>query len=169
MSVYYYPGGVSSIDRADPHEGFLAATQASAAPFGIEVMAAPVRNAADITGAIESFAQVANGGLILHSHAVIGAHRDLIIALAAKHALPAMYPHRHFVEHGGLISYGINLVERWRSVAGYVDLILRGARPADLPVQSATRIELVINLKTARALGLTVPPRLLAGADEVIQ
>jgi putative ABC transport system substrate-binding protein len=99
----------------------------------------------------------------------MGAHTDLLIALAARHGLPAIYPYRGFVKAGGLMCYGLDWIERWRSMAGYVDLILRGARPAELPVQSATKLELVINLRTARALGLTVPPRLLAGADEVIE
>jgi putative ABC transport system substrate-binding protein len=167
LNIYYYPA--SSLGHRDPHMGFVAATRAGAAPFGIEVVEAPVRNGSDIADAIEAFARAPNGGLIIHSHATISEHRQRIIALAASHALPAIYPYRHYVEQGGLMCYGINLVERWRSVAGYVDLILRGARAGDLPVQSTSRIELVINLKTATTLGLTVPPRLLAGADTVIQ
>jgi putative ABC transport system substrate-binding protein len=165
----YYPDPVLSPGRFDPREGFLAATRASAAADGVQLTGAPMRNAADITEAIEAFVREPNGGLIVHTHAVIGAHRDVILALAAKHGLPAIYPHRHFVEHGGLICYGIDLVERWRGAAGYVDLILRGARAADLPVQSAAKIEMVINLRTAKALGLVVPPRLLARADGIIQ
>jgi putative tryptophan/tyrosine transport system substrate-binding protein len=105
----------------------------------------------------------------VHSHTVIGTRLEVILALAAKHGLPAMYPHRHFVERGGLICYGIDLVECWRGAAGYVDLILRDARAADLPVQSAPKLELVVNLRTAKALGLVMPPRLLARADEVIE
>jgi putative ABC transport system substrate-binding protein len=165
----YYAVRVANGERANAPERFVAATKASADPFGIEVLEAPVRNAADITAAIESFARTPNGGLIVHPTPIAVAHRELLIALAARHGLPAMYPNRRSVETGGLISYGINLVERWRSAAGYVDLILRGARAADLPVQSTSRLELAINVKSAQALGLTVPPHLLAGADEVIE
>jgi putative ABC transport system substrate-binding protein len=147
--------------------GFRPAIEASAAAFAVQVMAAPVRNSAEIASAIAAFAREPNGGLIMHPHPVIG--DDLIIRLAARHGLPAMYPYVGFVESGGLICYGIDWMERWRSMAGYVDLILRGTRPADLPVQSAAKIELAINLRTAKALELTVPPRLLARADRVIE
>jgi putative ABC transport system substrate-binding protein len=148
---------------------FLPAIRTSAAALGIEVLAAPALNASDVTDAIERFAQEANGGLILHPYARSRGDGVLMIALAARYGLPAIYPYGGFVRRGGLMSYGINWIERYRSAAGYVDLILRGARPADLPVQSATKIELVINLRTAKALGLAVPARLLARADEVIQ
>jgi putative ABC transport system substrate-binding protein len=148
---------------------FLPAIRTSAAALGVEVLAAPVWNASDVTEAIERFAQEADGGLILHPYARSRGDGVLMIALAARYGLPAIYPYGNFVRGGGLMSYGINWNERFRSAAGYVDLILRGARPADLPVQSATKIELVINLKTAKALGLTVPPRLLARADVVIE
>ena len=119
----------------------------------VQVIPAVLRNAAVITDAIESFAREPNGGMIVHSQPVTTAHRHLLAALAAQHAQPAIYPYRFCVEAGGLISYGTDLVERWRNVAGYVDLILRGTPPADLPVQSPTRIELVINLKAARPDG----------------
>jgi putative ABC transport system substrate-binding protein len=133
-------------------------------------MEAPVRNAAEIADAIDAFAREPNGGLIVHPHPVIAAGQGrLIIKLAAQRALPAMYPYVGYVERGGLICYGIDWIERWRSMAGYVDLILRGARPADLPVQSATKIQLAINLPTAKALGLAVPARLLARADRVFE
>jgi putative ABC transport system substrate-binding protein len=149
---------------------YMPAIEASAAKFMVQVTQARVHNAAEITEAIETFGREPNGALIVHPDPVTtGAHPELLIALAAKHRLPAIYPYRGAVQVGGLMSYGFNWNERWRSAAGYVDLILRGARPADLPVQNATKIELVINLKTAKALGLKVPPRLIAGADEVIQ
>ena len=159
VAYIHYPG----------FRGFLSAINARASDLRVEVTTAPVRNAADITAAIDAFAREPNGGLIVNPHPVTGAHGDVIIALAARHGLPAMYPYRAFVEAGGLISYGTDPVEHRRRAAGYVDLILRGARPADLPVQSPTKIELAINLRTAKALGLAVPPRLLAGADAVVQ
>ena len=110
-----------------------------------------------------------NGGLIVTGSALASLHRDLIIALAARHRLPAVYPDRCYVAGGGLISYGPDLVDQFRRAAGYVDRILKGEKPADLPVQAPTKYELVINLKTAKALGLDVPPTLLARADEVIE
>ena len=110
-----------------------------------------------------------NGGLIVTASALSTSHRDLIIALAARHKLPAVYYERFFVADGGLISYGAYFVDQYRQAAGYVDRILKGEKPADLPVQAPTKYELVINLKTAKALGLTVPPTLLARADEVIE
>ena len=121
------------------------------------------------SSAVAAFARTSNGGLIVTSSALAGVHRDLIIALAARHKLPTVHPNRASVTGGGLISYGADLVDQYRRAAGYVDRILKGEKPADLPVQAPTKYELVINLKTARALGLEVPTSLLARADEVIE
>ena len=115
------------------------------------------------------FARTSNGGLIVTGSAAAASHRDLIVKLAARYRLPAVYPARYFVSSGGLISYGPDRVEQYHRAAGYVDRILKGEKPADLPVQAPTKYELVINLKTAKALGLDVPPTLLALADEVIE
>ena len=127
------------------------------------------RDAGDIERAVAAFARSANGGLIVTGSPLTAFHRDLIITLAARHNLPAVYPVRYFVAGGGLISYGSDLNDQNRRAAGYVDRILNGEKPADLPVQAPTKYELVINLKTAKALGLEVPPSLLARADEVIE
>ena len=127
-----------------------------------------VRDASEIERAVAAFARAPNGGLIVTVERSAITHRELIIALAARHQLPAVYPFRYFVTSGGLISYG-PIVDQYRRAAGYVDRILKGEKPADLPVQAPTKYELVINLKTAKALGLTVPPSLLARADEVIE
>ena len=118
---------------------------------------------------VADFARAPNGGLIVAVGTIATIQRDLIVALAARHQLPAIYPYRFFVEAGGLMSYGPNLIDLYRRAAAYVDRILKGEKPADLPVQAPTKYELVINLKTAKALGLTVPPSLLARADEVIE
>jgi ABC-type uncharacterized transport system substrate-binding protein len=136
---------------------------------GVEVSAINVRDAGEIEGEIADFARTSNGGLILTASALANTHRDLIIALAARHKLPAIYYRRHFVASGGLISYGYDLVDQCRRAAGYVDRILKGEKPADLPVQAPTKYELVINLKTANALGIEIPATLLARADEVIE
>src|SRR5437773_12029427 len=128
-----------------------------------------MRNGAEIERSVESFARVANGGLIPVSSAAALRHRDLIIALAARHKLPAVYWDRFFVDAGGLMAYGPDLVDQFRQAAGYVDRILKGQKPADLPVQAPTKYELVINMKTARALGLDLPAPLLARANEVIE
>ena len=135
----------------------------------MEVSPVDVRDAGEIERAVTAFARAANGGLIVTASALATVHRDLIITLAARHRLPAVYPLRFFVTSGGLISYGADTIDQYRRAAGYVDRILKGEKPADLPVQAPTKYELVINLKTAKALGLDVPPTLLARADEVIE
>ena len=145
------------------------AIQGAAQSLGVEVSPVSVRDAGEIERAVAVFARSANGGLIVTGSAAASVHRDRIIALAAKHKLPAVYPYRYMVTDGGLISYGPGHIDQYRRAAGYVDRILKGEKPADLPVQAPTRFELVINLKTAKALGLTVPQTLLARADEVIE
>jgi ABC-type uncharacterized transport system substrate-binding protein len=149
--------------------GQFGAIQAVAPSLGVEVRPIDVRDAPEIERAITAFARSANGGLIVTGSALTAFHRDLIITLAARHKLPAVYWERFFVTGGGLISYGPDSIDPHRRAAGYVDRILKGEKPADLPVQSPTKYQLVINLKTAKALGLPVPPSLLARADEVIE
>jgi putative tryptophan/tyrosine transport system substrate-binding protein len=147
----------------------FAAIQSMAPSLGMEVSPVNVRDAAEIERAIAAFARSANGGLIVTGSALVAFHRHLIIALAARHKLPAVYPERSYVDGGGLISYGPDFLDQYRRAAGYVDRILRGEKPADLPVQAPTKYELVINLKTAKALGLDMPATVLARADEVIE
>jgi putative ABC transport system substrate-binding protein len=148
----------------------LRAAEAAASSLAIELVLSPIGNtAAEIEGAIESFARVPNGGLVLIPDTNSNLHRDLIIALAARYRLPAVYSDRVFVAAGGLMCYSTNRVDQFRQAASYVDRILRGAKPADLPVQAPTKYDLVINLKTAKALGLEIPDKLLALADEVIE
>jgi putative ABC transport system substrate-binding protein len=149
--------------------GQFAAVQAVAPSLGVELSPVDVRDAPEIERAVTAFARSSNGGLIVPGSAPATRHRDLIIALAARHRLPAVYASRYFVTDGGLISYGPDLIDQYRRAAGYVDRILKGEKPADLPVQAPTKYELVINLKTAKALGLEVPDKLLATADEVIE
>jgi putative ABC transport system substrate-binding protein len=149
--------------------GLFGAIQSAAPSLGLEVSAVNVRDAGEIERAVSSFARSPNGGLIVTPSALAGVHRKLIIALAAQHKLPAIYYERYYVKDGGLISYGADFHDQFRSAASYVDRILKGEKPADLPVQAPTKYRLVINLKTAKALGLTVPPSLLARADEVIE
>jgi putative tryptophan/tyrosine transport system substrate-binding protein len=150
--------------------GQWGAIQTAAPSFGVEVSPINVRNdPGSIEGAVAAFARASNGGLILTGSSLAGLHRNLIITLAARHKLPAVYFERFYVAAGGLMSYGPNLVDQFRRAAGYVDRILKGEKPADLPVQAPTKYELVINLKTAKALGLEVPQSLLARADEVIE
>jgi len=148
--------------------GLLRAAEA-AAPSGVKVIALGVHNTAEIERAVTAFAAETNGGLIAAPHAITFANRDVIVELAARYRLPAVYAFRHFATRGGLISYGTNAIEMFRQGASYVDRILKGAKPADLPAQFPTKYELVINLKTAKALDLTVPSQLLARADEVIE
>jgi putative tryptophan/tyrosine transport system substrate-binding protein len=149
--------------------GQLGAIQSVAPSFGVELSPVNMRDGSEIERAVTTFARGANGGLIVIAGGLAVAHRDLIIALAARHKLPAVYFSRIFVTAGGLISYGADLVDQYRRAAGYVDRILKGEKPADLPVQAPTKFELAINLKTAKALGLEVPQSLLARADEVIE
>ena len=149
--------------------GQFAVIQSVAPSLGMEVRAINVRDAAEIERGIEAFARVSNGGLIVAASALAIGHRDLIVALAARHKLPTIYFQRVFVTEGGLISYGADFLDQYRRAAGYIDRILKGEKPADLPVQAPTKYELAINLKTAKALGLSVPPALLARADEVIE
>jgi putative ABC transport system substrate-binding protein len=147
----------------------LAAIQAVAPSFGVELTPIGLRNAEEIEQGIASFARGPNDGLIVAPNPAAATQRKIIIALAAKYKMPAFYPFRYYPADGGLISYGYDLLDQWRRVAGYVDRILKGEKPSDLPVQTPTRYELVINLKTAKALGLDVSPQLLARADEVIE
>ena len=149
--------------------GQLGAIQAVASLFGVEFAALGVRDAGEIESAVTDFARQPNGGLVVTTSALAQIHRDLIIALAARNRLPTVYPYRLFVTGGGLMCYAPQIVEQYRSAASYVDRILKGEKPAELPVQQPSKYELVINLKTAKALGITVPPSLLARADEVIE
>jgi putative tryptophan/tyrosine transport system substrate-binding protein len=149
--------------------GQFAVIQSVAPSVRVDVIPVNLGDAAEIEREVAAFAQFANGGLILTSSALSEVHRDLIIALAAQHKLPAVYQERNYVTAGGLISYGPNFVDQYRRAAGYVDRILKGEKPADLPIQAPTKYELVINLKTAKALGLAVPPSVRARADEVIE
>ena len=155
--------------KTAPYDYFVRAAEAAIPTLAIELVARPVENAADIERSITSFASAPNGGLLLVPDATTIAHRNVIIALAARHRLPAVYSARHFVVAGGLMSYGTDRVDVFRQAAYYVDRILRGAKPADMPVQAAVKYETVVNLKTAKALGLVVPPSLLVRADEVIE
>jgi putative ABC transport system substrate-binding protein len=149
--------------------GLFGAIQSVAPSLGLEASAVNVRDAGEIEHAVTAFARASNGGLIVTGSALANLHRKLIITLAARHKLPAVYFERGFATDGGLISYGVNFVDQFRQAAGYVDRILKGEKPADLPVQAATKYELVINLKTAKAMGLNVPSPLLARADEVVE
>ena len=147
----------------------LAAIQAVAPSFGVELSVIGVRDADEIESAVAAFARSPNGGLIVTTSTSALIHRELISTLAARHRLPAVYPFRYYVTAGGLISYGPDSIDPYRRAAGYIDRILKGEKPADLPVQAPTKYELVINLKSAKTLDLTIPPTLLALADEVIE
>jgi putative tryptophan/tyrosine transport system substrate-binding protein len=149
-------------------QGQIGAIQAMASSFGVDVTH-NVRDSGEIERAITAFVRTSRDGLIVTGSALTVFHRDLIVTLAARHKLPTVYFQRIFVTSGGLISYGAHIVDQYRRAAGYVDRILKGEKPADLPVQAPTKYELVINLKTAKALGLDVPAMLLARADEVIE
>jgi putative tryptophan/tyrosine transport system substrate-binding protein len=148
---------------------FLSAIQAVAPSFNVELSAVGVRDASEIERSVTAFARSSNGGMIVTASTSALVHRNLITMLAARHGLPAVYAFRYMVTAGGLISYGADPIDLFRRAAGYVDRILKGEKPADLPVQAPSRYELVINLKTAKALSLEVPPMLLARADEVIE
>jgi ABC-type uncharacterized transport system substrate-binding protein len=167
------PGVKRAAVLRDPHltsgTGQFAAIQAVAPSLGMEVNPVNVRDASEIERAIAVFVRSPNGGLIVTASGLALFHRNLIITLAARHKLPAVFTDRTFVVAGGLVSYGPDRIDQYRQAAGYVDRILKGEKPADLPVQAPTKYELVINLKTAKALGLKVPPTLLARADEVIE
>jgi putative tryptophan/tyrosine transport system substrate-binding protein len=149
--------------------GQLAAIQSVASSLGVELSPVGVRDAREIERGVSTFARGPDGGLIVVSGASTARHRDLIITLAARYRLPAVYPFRYYVTSGALMSYGPDTVDPYRQAAGYIDRILKGEKPASLPVQAPTKYELVINLKTAKALGLEIPPTLLARADEVIE
>jgi putative ABC transport system substrate-binding protein len=151
------------------YDYFVRAATAAAPSLAIELVPSQIGNATDIERAIESFARVPNGGLLLPPDNTTIVHRDLVVALAARHRLPAVYGLRIFVTAGGLMSYETDQIDMFRQAASYVDRILKGSKPADLPVQAPTRYETTLNLKTAKALGLTVPPALLVAADEVIE
>ena len=155
--------------KVTSYQYFLRSAEATAPSLGIDLTDSPVQTAADIERAIEELARSANNGLILPPDASTVLHRDLIVALAARHRLPAVYALKTFVAAGGLMSYGTDQNDLFRLAASYVDRILRGDKPAELPVQAPTRFETTVNLKTAKALGLDVPPHLLVAADEVIE
>ena len=155
--------------KAAPNVGFYRAAEAAGPPLGLKVVALPVHNAAEIERGIKALAAESAGGLIVAPHATTLGHRKLIIELAARHHLPAVYSDRYFVESGGLLAFGNNTTDLFRRAATYVDRILKGTNPAGLPVQLPTKFELVVNLKTARASGITIPPLLLARADDAIE
>lgn len=161
-------GALFSADAA-PHAPFLRAAQAAAPGLGVTVTVVDIQNRSAIEPAIMAFASEPDSGLLVFPHPNTIANRGAINALAARHKLPAIYPYRYFATDGGLISYGPDQIDQWRGAARYIDRILKGEKPANLPVQAPTRFETAINLKTAKALGLTVPTSLLARADEVIE
>jgi putative ABC transport system substrate-binding protein len=149
--------------------GQFGAIQAVAQSFGVEVSPVSLANADEIERGVSAFASGANGGLIVTPSSLAIVHRELVITLAARLRLPAIYPFRYFVTAGGLIAYGPDVIDQYRRAAGYVDRILKGEKAGDLPVQQSTKFELAINIRTAKSLGLAVPPSLLAVADEVIE
>jgi putative ABC transport system substrate-binding protein len=151
------------------YDYFIRSANAAAASLAIELVRGPVENAADIERQLDSFARVPDSGLVVPPDVFTVVHSELIITLAARHRLPAVYAFGYLVSAGGLMSYGTDRVDEMRQAAAYIDRILRGDKPSDLPVQAPTRFETVVNLKTAKALGLTVPPGLLLAADEVIE
>jgi putative ABC transport system substrate-binding protein len=152
-----------------PQVGQWRAIEAAAPALGVQVSAAGAANADEITHGIESFANEPGGGMIVLANPVNDTNRGLIIALMARRLMPAIYAYPHYVREGGLVSYGVDPIDQFHQAATYVDRILKGAKPADLPVQQPTKFDLTVNLKTAKALGLTIPPSLVARADEVIE
>ena len=152
-----------------PHVALWRAIEATAQSFGVRLTPADVQGRADIERTIEALAREPNGALIVQAGPITSTNRELIAALAVRHRLPTAYGFRDFVTSGGLVSYGVDQVEQSQQAAGYVNRILRGERPADLPIQQPTKFELAINLKTAKAFELEIPPELLARADEVIE
>jgi putative tryptophan/tyrosine transport system substrate-binding protein len=152
-----------------PQVGIWRAIEAVAPSLGLQVTAADVRNAAEIARAVESFVRISNGGLIVIANPITIVNRQQIITLAGQYRIPAIYSYRYFVIEGGLMSYGADPTDLFRRSASYIDRILRGEKPGDLPVQQPTKFDLVMNLRTAKAIGLTIPPSLLARADEVIE
>jgi putative ABC transport system substrate-binding protein len=167
------PGTTRAVVRRDPANapgiGQFAVIQSAAPLLGVEVSPVSVHDISEMERSVAAFANAGNGALIVTASALAAVHRPLIVALAARHKLPAVYYRKVFVTAGGLISYGPNFTDQYRRAAVYVDRILRGEKPADLPVQAPTKYELAINLKTAKTIGITVPPLLLARADEVIE
>lgn len=151
------------------HAGFLRTAQSAAPSLGVTLSTASVHNATEIETAMMALSARVNSGLLVMPHPVTTANRELILKLAAKYRLPAVYPFQYYAAAGGLISYGIDLVDLYRRAATYVDRILRGVKPRELPVQAPSKFEMVINLKSAKALDLTIPPTLLARADDVIE
>ena len=157
-------------DPANPAGiAMFGAMQAAAQPLGIQITPIGVKDDSEIERALTAFGKLRHGGMIVTPSASASVNRNLFVALAARNKLPAVYPFRYITAAGGLLSYGPDIVDEFRLAAGYIDRILKGAKPSDLPVQAPTKYELVINLKTAKALGVTVPPPLLARADEVIE
>jgi putative ABC transport system substrate-binding protein len=152
-----------------PYEYYLSPFKAAARSFAVEAIAAPVRDRSELEPIITALARAPNGGLVLMTDTFLLNHREEITSLAVRYRLPAVYPYRAFTEAGGLLSYGNDTHDNFRRAASYVDRILKGAKPSELPVQAPVKFELVINLKTAKTLGLDVPPTLLARADEVIE
>jgi putative ABC transport system substrate-binding protein len=155
--------------KTTPYDYFVRAATTAASSLAVEVVRSPIENVADIERVIESLARLPNSGLVFLPESTSIQHRDRVVALAAQHRLPAVYAFRFFVAAGGLMSYGTDILEQYREAASYVDRILRGANPAELPVQAPTKYQTVLNLKTAKVLGLEVPPSLLVRADEVIE
>ena len=169
VAVLRDTAAASTVGAAAAVIGQWAVIQAAAEPMGVELTPIGVRDVNEMERGVAAFARGSNGGLIVTVNSAATVHRQAIIASAARHRLPAIFPFRYFAADGGLVSYGPDLADQYRRAAGYVDRILKGEKPADLPVQKPTKYPLTVNLKTAKALGLTMPPTLLARADEVIE